>query len=255
MNERKIVDFRQQSFQKKTSKKQKKKPKNFFFSLFMSAFILSILYFASPWSRLAVIYFEGAALLNRFDLIELSGIRENASVPFLNFRSIEQKLTAHPLVEAAEVSLAGLNRLSVAIQEKEVMACANIGGTLYHILANGQTMQKYENVLPACRGLIIYGLTEEARHGNVLSLFVGNLSQLDPLFVSLVNHIDYEPQWGNMHRFSLSMRDGNTVIVDSHTMVEKLERYQTWVSSVGEGNLGIFNFDVGNVFQPFSAEE
>jgi len=251
MNERKVVNFKQAAPQRK----RKKKPRNFFFHFFLSAFILGVIYLATPLSRLSVIYFEGAEMLSRSDLVAQSGLREQMLIPHLRFRAIESKLAAHPLVESAQLSLSGLNRLVVRVREREVMACADLNGTLYYILENGQTLEGYEGVLPLCRGLVVYGLTDEALSRHVLGLFVANLSQLDPLFISLINHIDYEPRWGNDHRFSLSMRDGNTVIVDSHTMVANLERYQTWVSALEDGVTGVFNLDVGNVFQPFTALE
>ena len=250
MNERKIVAFKQSA----TKRKPKKKPKNFFFSFFLSAFILGVIYLATPLSRLSVIYFEGTNLLSRSDLVAQSGLRENMRIPFFQFGSIEASLAEHPLVDSASLSLSGLNRLVVRVREKDVMACAELDGALHYILENGQVLAGDGGVLPLCRGLVVYGLNEEALELNILGLFVSNLSQLDPLFISLINHIEHEPRWENVNRFSLSMRDGNTVIVDSHTMVQNLERYQTWVSALEDGVLGVFNFDVGNVFQPFSLE-
>jgi len=251
LNEKKIVAFRQKPQEKIAFKPLKKKPKDFFFSLLIGVSVLAVFYFATPISRLQVIYFEGGGLLTRSEVVALSGLRENAFIPSLRYRAVEADLSKHPLVESAQVSLRGINRLSIAIKEKDVIACARIGEALHYVLETGATLPNQGGTLPICRGVVIYGLTEEALSENVLALFTAAMAELDPLFVSLINHVDYAPKWGNPHRFTLSMRDGFTVNVTSHTMLENLSRYQTWVNSLESGVRGTFNFDVGRFFQPF----
>lgn len=256
MEGKKVIDFNRKARpEDKTVSRLKRKPKNFFFSLCMCLLFFISIYFASPVSRLSVIHFEGLYLLRRSDLVEKGGLRENAWVPSLFFNDVEAGILTHPLVENVSVRLSRMNQLHITVTENTVLGCANIKGNLYYILENGQTLREDEELIPVCRGLIIYGLTEASKENDVLRLFSESFRQLDPLFVSLIDHIEYEPRFGDEHRFSLSMRDGNIVKVNSYTMVERLYRYQTWISSLEEGEIGIFNFDVGNFFQPFIQTE
>ena len=62
--------------------------------------------------------------------------------------------------------------------------------------------------------------------------------------------------YGDINRFSLFLKDGNTINVNSYSMVNKLKYYQTMVdkvSSLYEGVKGTYHLDVGDYFEPYSS--
>ena len=106
-----------------------------------------------------------------------------------------------------------------------------------------------------CPGTIIYGLTEKTLKEPVLELFIESMMKLDPILINLIKEIHYEPLYGDNNRFSLFLQDGNTIKVNSYSMVEKLKYYQTMVDQVrqlSEGQCGTYYLDVGDYFEPYS---
>ena len=88
-----------------------------------------------------------------------------------------------------------------------------------------------------------------------MGLFIESMMKLDPILINLIKEIHYEPLYGDNNRFSLFLQDGNTIKVNSYSMVEKLKYYQTMVDQVrqlSEGQCGTYYLDVGDYFEPYS---
>jgi len=240
---------------KKPPKRLRKKLKNFFFSLFIFLVVLIIFYFASPISQLSVIYFNQLNHISRSTLIELTGLTENERFITINLQEIEEKLKSHSLVEQASVMRKGINSLEIQVTEKQIMGCVDIEGEFMYVLNDGQTISESNEVNILCQGIMISGLTQTELDESILSLFVSSLANVNPFFFSLIEAIEYEPKFGDVNRFSLFLKDGNTVIVNSYTMVDRLDLYQEYVEWIsikrGEGVNGTFNLDVGLFFEPY----
>ena len=77
---------------------------------------------------------------------------------------------------------------------------------------------------------------------------------LDPIFLNIIKEIHYKPLYGDNNRFSLFLSDGNTVNINSYSMVNKLNYYQTMADKVQSmyGDVkGIYHLDVGDHFEPY----
>ncbi|MFR9294984.1 MAG: cell division protein FtsQ/DivIB [Turicibacter sanguinis] len=256
MEKGKVVEFSRIKNQKvnKPKKRLKKKIKGFFFSLFIMMVIGGMFYFASPVSRLSVIYFNGLNYVKRSELLEMTQLNYEELFLSLDLKDIQNTIQSHPLVKEVNVTRDGLNRLKIDVTEKDIVGCAQINNQFEFVLSDGQTIQNQYNLKAQCEGLMIYGLPDYEENQSVLKLFVKSLMKVDLVFRNIIKEIHYSPLYGDNNRFSLFLMDGNTIIVNSYTMVNKLKYYQTMADKVQSLNgevKGIYHLDVGDHFEPY----
>ncbi len=138
------------------------------------------------------------------------------------------------------------------------MGCVELDSGFRYVLSDGKLVENNQSVKVTCQGTVIYGLTEETLEESILSLFIQSMAELEPTFINLIKEIHYQPMYGDINRFSLFLKDGNTVNVNSYSMVNKLKYYQTMVDKVAslyEGVKGTYHLDVGDHFEPYSSSE
>lgn len=260
MEAKKVVRMEQyrQKSNHRPKKRLKKKFKGFFFSLFIIVIVGSVFYFTSSISKLSMVYFEGLNYVSRSELMKLSGLSYQERFLTLDTQQIAQDILTHPLITDVHVKKKGINQLLVEVQEKDIIGCVEMDDGFRYVLSDGQLVEDDQAVKVSCQGTVIYGLTEEALKNSILSLFIQSVTKLDPIFVTLIKEIHYEPMYGDINRFSLFLKDGNTVNVNSYSMVNKLKYYQTMVdkvSSLYEGIKGTYHLDVGDHFEPYTSTE
>lgn len=240
----------------KPKKRLKKKIRSFFFSLFIILIVGSVFYFTSPMSKLSMIYFNGLNYVSRSQLIEMTGLSYQDYFWSLDTKKIAESIAKHPLVLDVKVKRDGLNRLAIDVKEKDVLGCAEIDKELRYILSDGKLIENTQSEPVVCQGTVLYGLPEDSEA--VLSLFIQSMTKLDSIFINLIKEIHYEPKYGDENRFSLFLKDGNTVNVNSYSMERKLKYYQTMVEQVNslyEGVKGTYHLDVGDYFEPYEGNE
>ena len=224
--------------------------KRAFFSLFIILTVVIALYLTTPLSRLGVIYFEGLNALTRSELISLIELNEDELFLRIRLSDIEENIAQHPVVNRVYVSRSWINRLRIDVLEYEVGACAEVEGETFHILTDGTMLHESEGMRANCDEMMIHGLTPFEVEMEVPNLFVGQLMRVDPEIRDLIQMIEHAPKYGDIHRFSLSLIDGNTVKVTTHTMVEQLDTYlRTVLEFLEPGQTGILHLDGGNTFK------
>ena len=242
----------------KPKKRLKKKIKSFFFSLFIILIVGSVFYFTSSMSKLSMIYFDGLNYVSRSQLIEMTGLSYQDYFWSLDIDKITESIAKHPLILDVKVKREGLNRLSIDVKEKDVLGCAEIDKELRYILSDGKLIENTQSEPVVCQGTVLYGLTEDSVEESILSLFIQSMTKLDSIFINLIKEIHYEPKYGDVNRFSLFLKDGNTVNVNSYSMGNKLKYYQTMVEQVEslyEDVKGTYHLDVGDYFEPYEGSE
>ncbi|MCL1989385.1 MAG: FtsQ-type POTRA domain-containing protein [Defluviitaleaceae bacterium] len=226
-----------------------------FFSFFIIIVILSILYLATPVSRLGVIYFEGLHVLTRSELISLIEIEEDAFFIGIRLSNIRNRIMEHPVISQVNVSRAWMNRIRIEVVEYQVGACALVNGDVFHILTGGEMLHEAAGMRANCDEMMIHGLTSKEVDAGVPSLFVRQLMRVDPEIRMLIQMIEHMPQYGDIYRFSLSMIDGNVIKVTTHTMADELNLYPVILEGLALGGVeagltGTLYLDVGPVFVP-----
>jgi len=224
------------------------------FSFFVIIVILGVIYMETPYSRLGVVDFEGLNMLVRSELISLINIDGDELFLSIRLSDIQESVERHSVVSEASVTRAWPNRIRIEVIENEVGACALVEGEMFHILTDGVLHHENAGMRANCDKMMIHGLTQDEVDADVPSLFVRQLMRVDPEIRGLIQMIEHEPYYDDIHRFSLSLIDGNTVKVTSHTMPDYLNLYRdllaTLEANFEPGQTGVFHLDVGNVFIP-----
>jgi len=220
------------------------------FSFVIVLIILTVIYFVSPLSRLGIVYFDGLVTITRSELVSLMDIDEDERFISINLSEIRETIEGHPIVSEAFVSRSWLNRLHIKIVEHTVVVCALVEDEMFHILSDGVLIHEDAGMRADCDELMIGGLTDEEVDADVPSLFVRQLMNVDPEVKDLIQMIEYAPLYGDIHRFSLFMIDGNAVIVSSYTMPERLSLYPNLLAYIEPEQIGTFHLDVGTTFIP-----
>ena len=223
------------------------------FSFFVMIVILIVVYFWLPISRLGVIYFDGRNVLTRSELISLIEIDEDEVFLSIRMHDIQSNIESHAIVHEAKVTRVWPNHIRIKLIEYEVAACALIEGEIFHILTDGVIHHENDGMRANCDEMMIHGLTQSEVDAGVPTLFVRQFVRIEPEIRDLIQMIEHEPLYGDIHRFSLSLIDGNTVKVTSHTMPDYLNLYRELLSNIEAnfepGLTGIFHLDVGNTFE------
>lgn len=226
------------------------------FSLTMFSIVLIAFYFASPLSKLGVVNFDGLVTISRSELISLADIDGDEFFIRINLTDIQNNIENHPMVSEVHITRSWINRLHIEIVEHTVVVCALIEEDMFHILSDGVMITEDAGILANCDDLVVQGLTHEDVEADVLGVFARQLMNVESEIKGLIRLIEYAPAYGDFHRFSLFMIDGNTVNVNSYTMPEQLNVYPRLLPHIEAGQTGTFHLDVGGdrhlFFEPFN---
>jgi len=225
--------------------------KRVLFSFFIVTVIVSVFYVTTPLSRLGVVYFDGLNVLTRSELISLINIDEDELFLSIRLSEIQDRIEEHPVVSQVRVTRAWINRIRIEVIEYEVAACALVEGEVYHILTDGTLLHENVGMRANCGEMMIHGLTQTEVEADVPNLFVRQLMRVDQEIRDLIEMIEHAPLYGDIHRFSLSLIDGNTVKITSHTMPNYFNSYLEMTAyCLAPGQTGVIHIDVGNTCIP-----
>ena len=209
---------------------------------------------ATPVGRVQTIRVEGNHVLNKQDILKQLSVDWNQSIFQLDLKELATRLESDPLIKTAMVARKGITDLSVKIQEQPLVGCLEINQYYYYVLESGESVTNQEAT--ACQGITFKGIeTEEGLDS--LRLFVQILEDMDASIRTLIKEVVYEPLYGDLNRFSLFLADGNTIKVNTYTMVKKMAYYPMLLSQVHQvyGDVkGVFHLDVGDSFNPYRDE-
>lgn len=218
--------------------------------LFLSVVFLNIFFFIeSTYANVVEIRVQGLKNIHKKELLGLLDVGYDSNSVLFKTELSEDSIKAHPLVERVAISK-GIGRLDVNVVEKEIIGCA-IGENITHpISAKGEVIQLESLNSSLCQGIFFYDIADKDGYESV-ELFVPELMKLEPTVVKMIEGIYREPLYQDNNRFSLVMKDGNIVKVNSYTMVEKISHYPIMVSQIRSayGDVkGVFHLDVGDRF-------
>lgn len=232
-------------------KKQQKKMLPYFITGTVVLAMISVFYFNSSLSKLNMISFEGNTFLSKGTILELTGLKYEHFVLSIRPTALAKQIENHPLVSRASVKLNGLNDLKIEVEEEQVLGCVSHSNGVSLLLSTGALVDESLAGGQACHGIFFYEVDHLPDEMNLIYL-TNALSELGEEFLALIDSIYYEPDFGDQYRFSLHLKDGNVVKVNTYTMVEKLKYYPTLVKNVkatyGEVH-GTFHLDVGDRFE------
>lgn len=212
--------------------------------------LVGTFYSHSSLSKIQSITFSGNTFLSKATVLELTGLSYDASVLSVRPSSMAKQIEAHPLVKTAKLSFKGLNEVVITIEEERVLGCVADDQRLKLLLPSGELVDSSVMNGQTCQGVFFYDMDNLPEDMNLLYLTTA-LNELSESFLALIDAVYYEPDLGDIYRFSIHLKDGNIIKVNTYTMAEKLSYYEELRQKVKAtyGDVrGTFHLDVGDRF-------
>lgn len=208
----------------------------------------------SPYGKVRDIYVEGAEAVPEQSIIDASHItgKLTALGSVWNDEKIDAYVTnALPQVKTAEVTLRGLNDVTIHVTEHETIAYVYSGGSYYNVLENG-TVADTELKVPIGNNPIITSFEMNQNLDDLLEQYM----QLTDSVQNSISEIKYTGTEENPYAITVYMNDGNEVKAILPSFAEKILYYPDIVSQLGDTK-GTIDLEVGVYFTPFAqtAEE
>lgn len=226
----------------KKKKKKLNKRKLLVFLLFFYLIGYGIYYiFSAPISNIII---KGNTLINDYEIIEISNIKNYPSIFSLNVSKIKDKIKSMPLVK--DVSIKRNLKFQLIIEIDEYKAVCLYSNTDKILLENSKDIDN-NSLIKGIPTLINY--TPE----DVLKDFLMGLGELDYGTLSAINEIFYDPSINENNeimdstRFLLKMNDGNSVYINNKKL-SSLKYYQKIYASLND-KTGVLHLDSGDYLE------
>ncbi len=157
--------FQERAVNRDNEEFAKAKPILFRAALVLALFLLGLLYFLNPVSRVEVIAVRGADFLSRDYVSTLSRVTEKSIYYFVIPKQVESRLMSDPVIETASVKLETNNLVSITITEKEPIGYRYNEDKPMLVFSDGSTCElKSEYMSILSRVPYISGFTEEQQN-------------------------------------------------------------------------------------------
>ena len=203
----------------------------------------------SPYGKVKDIYVEGAEAVPEQSIIDASDITGKLITFFAvwNDEKIDAYITTTlPQVKTAEVTLRGMNDVTIHVTEHETIAYVYSGGSYYNVLENG-TVADTELKVPIGNNPIITSFEMNQNLEDLLEQYM----QLTDSVQNSISEIKYTGTEENPYAITVYMNDGNEVKAILPSLAEKILYYPDIVSQLGETK-GTIDLEVGVYFTPFA---
>ena len=203
----------------------------------------------SPYGKVKDIYVEGAEAVPEQSIIDASQItgKLTALGVVWNDERIDAYITsALPQVKTAEVTLRGMNDITIHVTEHETIAYVYSDGYYYNVLENG-TVAETELKVPIGNNPIITSFEMNQNLDDLLEQYM----QLTDSVQNSISEIKYTGTEENPYAITVYMNDGNEVKAILPSFAEKILYYPDIVSQLGETK-GTVDLEVGVYFTPFA---
>lgn len=208
--------------------------------------LLSI-YFLSPLSTKKVIEFSGNKVVNQQILYEKSRIKEEdyTLTTFLHKSVYERNMeTASQWIKAVHMQYQFPVTFKVRVTEHQVVAYYVTGGDHYPVLENGEVV---ETVTPASDLPSSYiSLTFSDRE--MVRQYVQQMKSISSSITDKIVSVDLTPSKVTKDLVTLTMKNGNKILVPLSHITRKLPYYKSISKQVEDGSIidmeaGVFSYN------------
>lgn len=212
-----------------------------------SMLALASLYFLSPLSTKKVIEFSGNKAVDQQVLYEKSRIKEEdyTLTTFLHKSVYERNMkTASPWIKAVHMQYQFPVTFKVQVTEHQVVAYYVTGGDHYPVLENGEVV---ETVTPASDLPSSYiSLTFSDRE--MVRQYVQQMKSISSSITDKIVSVDLTPSKVTKDLVTLTMKNGNKILVPLSHITRKLPYYKSISKQVEDGSIidmeaGVFSYN------------
>lgn len=220
-------------------------------TLFLAAALVSF-YFVSPYRLIEDVSVSGTDDVYDQTVLNSSGLSSGQSIweNYLNKKEIEERIIdSNPQVKEADLTLSGMQNLTIAIDEYKTVAYLANDDSYMKILENGDILDETVPRINASQPIL-----NDFEEGRPLEQIIEEYEKIDEEVKSLISEIDFLNDERNRLLVRVFMNDGNEVLVNIPNFSDRLNYYQEMKDTVDDVN-GVFDLEAGAYFIPFSDEE
>ena len=211
--------------------KERIKKRYFFISVFISLFVISLIYLLSDSSRIYRIVVSGNVYLSDEKIIEISGISTNDRYIFVNSGNVENRIKDNSIIDNCKVEVCKNRLVKISIVEKKII------GYSYEDENNVLILEDDSRVILEKKDLyliekvpLIEGFTKDS-----IILIEKNLKDVDYRTINEISEIHYYPAL-RFQNHELIMRDGNYIFTSVYGLPLINRYYEMESSYTSEGN-------------------
>ena len=193
--------------------------------------------------RIRNIYVIGNNLLKEEQIIEEAMLIDYPKIKEIKSKEIEKKLMANELIEEAKVSISLLGKVTITIQENELLFKDSANN---YYLDNGSIVTNHSDY-------VVPSMINEMPNNTILDKFIRKYTTIKKDIRLKISEIEYSKDDLDNEKFLFYMHDGNYVYI-TLSKIELMNSYNDIYGQLG-GNKGILYLDSGNHFQIKNGDE
>lgn len=208
-------------------------------------------YHVSPKSKIEDVSVTGIKLTAAQDVLDASHLssKDYISTTWLHrnriSNAIKQKL---PALKQVSLQFNQWNKVEIAVQEHQTVGFFAKKDGYQRVLSNGyiddEVLAKPLGNFPVYAGF---------KSGKSLNRIIKLYAKMPNQIQNAISEIKSDPSKENPYRIHLYMNDGNEVVADSRTVVDRLKYYGNIVAQTKKK--GIVDLEIGAYFVPFDEKK
>lgn len=209
-------------------------------------------YFISPYRLIDDITVSGSEEVYDQNVLDSSGLSSGESIweNYMNKSAIEERIVQeNPQVSQAELTLSGVQNITITIEEYATVAYLANENSYKKILKNGDILDESVPRINASQPIL-----NDFEEGRPLELMIEEYDNVNIEVQRIISEIDFLKDERNEMLVHVFMNDGNEVLVSIPIFSERLNYYQQMKEAV-EKETGLFDLEAGAYFVPFTADE
>lgn len=253
--EENIIETPHFVLEKKKRRKRKQRIQLTIFLSIVAIVTFILLYMFTGISYVSKVSVNDTLLNDKQTILDKASISNQDRIYSLDTGEISSNIEYLDGVKAVNVKRHFPNRVSINVDEYDVVGVIPDGSEFHPLLENGQILHRMNFKSPSNAPLINNFGKKELNH------LVKVLAQTKPAIVNQISEINFVPNEQASSRIQLFMKDGIEVIGDLRTISDKLDYYPSMAKNIkrdDNGNVikpGIIDLEVGAVFIPYESKK
>lgn len=226
--------------------------------IFLSVVIivtLILLYMFTNISYVKEVKVNDVQLITEKKVKEILDISRQDRLYTLPVNKMEQNIKLQDGVKNVKISRHFPNKVTVDIEEYDIVGVVPDGSDFNPLLENGQILTSVTHV-DGSNAPVVSDFARKERQQ-----LVSILNETNPAILNAISEINFVPNKEASRRIQIFMNDGLEVIGDLRTLGDKLNYYPSMAKNVPRnqnGDLvkpGIIDLEVGSVFIPYESKK
>ncbi|WP_265455376.1 cell division protein FtsQ/DivIB [Enterococcus sp. HY326] len=213
--------------------------------------LIILSYLVSPFSKLQNLTVSGNSEVSSDTIIASSNFSIGTNI-FEEFFSREQLTAAvetdNPRIKSINVTLTGPTSLNIGVSEYQEAAVLLQDGVYYPILENGVVLT--DTATDAIEG---FPVLQDFSDQTIITETISGYQDIATDVQALIQVIQYTPSSDNPRLLTLTMTDGNQVLVPYTTFASQMQYYPQVASQMTEN--GVIDMEVGIFSYPYGTDQ